>query len=78
VASFLKRVPLLRDLPAHHALEQARFARWHALAAGDVLLREGEREVRLGERTIAVVRRLRDALQRNGDDRPTVATVGHA
>jgi CRP-like cAMP-binding protein/ATP/ADP translocase/HEAT repeat protein len=67
VVSFLKRVPLLRDLPAHYSLEQAQIAEWQALGAGELLFRQGDRsddlyiicqgelDVRLGDRTIATL-----------------------
>lgn len=65
--SFLKCVPLLADLPAHHALEQAEIAEWHAVAQGELLFRQGDRgdylyiicqgelEVQLDGRSIATL-----------------------
>jgi CRP-like cAMP-binding protein len=65
VVSFLKRVELLRDLPAYYLLEQAEIAAWRTLEAGATLFSEGERgdalyiicsgelEVRVGARVVA-------------------------
>jgi CRP-like cAMP-binding protein/HEAT repeat protein len=65
VVSFLKRVPLLRDLSAYYLLEQAEIAEWHARSAGETLFAQGDKgealyiicqgevEVRLGERVVA-------------------------
>jgi CRP-like cAMP-binding protein len=65
LVSFLKQVPLLREISAYYLLEQAEIAEWQVLSAGQALFRQGAQgdalyivgqgtlEVRIGATAIA-------------------------